>query len=266
METQVKYSYQHSGSKDKPTILFLHGFMGRGSDWTAIAKSMRPDFATLTIDLPGHGDTEANSREAYRMQNCSKDLIALLDRLKLKQVHLVGYSMGGRFALYLLVNYPDRFLASVIESATPGLATQEECDARKDSDRELAAKIKRVGLMQFLPDWFKSPLFGNLAEDEKLLAELIEKRLKNRPKRLGYSLTQMGTGCQPDLSPELPKIDKPLLFIAGELDQKYQELNQQMSDLCPNSQTVIIEKTGHNCHYQKPDEFVTQVRNFLLNK
>lgn len=266
METSIKFGYQFTGSRSKPTILLLHGFMGRGSDWAEIAKRLRKNFSTLLVDLPGHGNTEANSREAYRMENCASAIVDLLDKLKLERVHMVGYSMGGRLALFLLINFPGRFDKSVLESASAGLETEAERVARRDSDQLLAAKIKHQGLEDFLLEWYRRSLFGNLAEDRKLLSDLIEKRLKNSPDRLALSLEMMGIGRQPNLWPRLPEIAVPVLLLAGELDQKYAELNRRMCDLCRKGQVAIIEKTGHNLHYQKLDEFVRHACEFLLKE
>ena len=82
----------------------------------------------LTLDLPGHGATQTPAEpERASMAETAADLDALLEQIvPQQQVDLMGYSMGGRLALFFALNYPDRVRRLVLESASPGLAEPEE--------------------------------------------------------------------------------------------------------------------------------------------
>ena len=77
------------------------------------------------------------------------------------------------------------------------------------------------------------------------------------------ALRQMGTGTQPSLWLEMDKIKNPVLFIAGEKDEKFKALAYEMSDLCERAEISIIKNCGHNVHFEQPLEFYEQLYNFL---
>ena len=52
---------QQQGCKSKPTLVFLHGFLGSSTDWNETVSLLQDDFYCVTIDLPGHGDSIAIS-------------------------------------------------------------------------------------------------------------------------------------------------------------------------------------------------------------
>src|SRR4030043_615955 len=108
--------YQLDGSPGKPLLVFLHGFLGSVDDWNFAVDHFVSDYCCLRIDLPGHGQTRLADPAQYAMPSTARLLIELLDKLKMSQAHLLGYSMGGRLALYLGVHYPDRFLTIILES------------------------------------------------------------------------------------------------------------------------------------------------------
>src|SRR5690625_2604986 len=88
------YSYQKSG-RGQP-IVFLHGFTGSKATWGKIMEELSRNFTVLAIDLPGHGTTVFE--KPLSIEDCCADLVHLFNHLCLTDIHLVGYSMGGRIA------------------------------------------------------------------------------------------------------------------------------------------------------------------------
>src|SRR4051794_16562295 len=156
----VQYYVECEGSG--PPLLLLHGFTGSSATWTAHIAAWRDRFATIAVDLLGHGQSDAPSGPArYGMEATVADLAALLDRLGVPQAHVLGYSMGGRVALHFAAAYPKRMSALVLESASPGLATLEERIARVAADNELAAFIARASVPAFVDRWESLPLWAS---------------------------------------------------------------------------------------------------------
>ena len=115
----INYHLETHGAGD-PLVL-LHGFTGSAVNWSAQIEACAPHFQMVTIDLLGHGDTESPADPArYAMELAARDLIAIFDRLNLERVHLLGYSMGGRLALYTALTYPDRIDHLILESVRRG--------------------------------------------------------------------------------------------------------------------------------------------------
>src|SRR5690606_15918697 len=121
----------------RPLVL-LHGFTGRAAVWRPLLPELARRRRVVAVDLLGQGRT--------RMEAQAEDLLAILDRMGLERVDLLGYSMGGRVALHLALHVPERLGALVLESASPGLASAQERAARVAHDEGLAAFLEAVGI------------------------------------------------------------------------------------------------------------------------
>jgi 2-succinyl-6-hydroxy-2,4-cyclohexadiene-1-carboxylate synthase len=262
-----KFNYSLINNSNKPLILFLHGFMGNIDEFDEAIKLLADEFSYLTIDLPGHGKTQVLSGDKYyTMANTAQGLISLLDKLQINQCFLVGYSMGGRLALYLTLNFPERFSKVLLESASPGLATEAERLERIKRDSQIGRKLARItdknDFATFLSNWYNQQIFGDIKNHPKY-NYMIESRLQNQPVELAKSLRFMGTGCQPSLWENLEENITPLLLIAGEYDEKFIEINQKMANICEFAQLKIINNAGHNIHFENTQDFVQNIRSFL---
>ena len=266
-----QFNYIFSGNTSKPLILLLHGFMGDVHEFNEVISMLADDFCCLEVDLPGHGKTQILSTdskyECYQMPNTANALIQLLDKLldklNVSECFLIGYSMGGRLALYLALHFPQYFTKVILESTSPGLATESERLARIQGDAQIARKISRIITREdftiFLANWYSQTIFGEI-KNHPQFSQLIEQRLQNNPEQLVRSLKMMGTGVQPSLWSKLATNKIPLLLLVGELDTKFREIQQ-----CTKySQLRTIENTAHNIHFEKPLEFVKAAKNFLI--
>jgi 2-succinyl-6-hydroxy-2,4-cyclohexadiene-1-carboxylate synthase len=170
--------------------------------------------------------------------------------------------MGGRLALYLALRYPDLWQNVIIESASPGLRTEEERQERLGTDRRRAADLLRMQFSEFIDAWYSQPLFNNIYKTAAYL-NLREQRLENDPEQLARALTGMSIAVQPDLWPELAELQIPSLFLAGEHDEKYKTIMYKAADISPRILAHVVPGCGHNIHLEKPMEFVKIIKNFL---
>lgn len=259
-----------SGKKSNPTVLFLHGFLGSAQDWCDVTPLILKDYWCIAVDLPGHGRTVVNgSEENYRMENCAAGFVNFLDSLDIDKCNVVTYSMGGRLALYVAVNFPHRFERIVLESASPGLKTEKERQERRARDNILAEQLETGSLEQFLKQWYDQPLFATLKQDEKRFARLLADRIdsiKGNPANrqgLAASLRMMGVGVQPSLWDQLHKIQARLLLIVGEKDNKFKAIAAEMAPECPKATICIVDGAGHNVHWEKAEEYARIINVFL---
>jgi 2-succinyl-6-hydroxy-2,4-cyclohexadiene-1-carboxylate synthase len=88
-------------------------------------------------------------------------------------------------------------------------------------------------------------------------------RLNNNPLELAKSLRNMSLGRQPSLWHKLYLNKIPLLLLAGDLDKKFIAINREINNLCPNSQLKIIDRAGHNIHFERPQEYAQIIRSFF---
>jgi len=264
---KIIFNYCFSGNINQPLILFLHGFMGNSHEFDEAISLLSNDFNCLTIDLPGHGKTQVLENDyCYSMAKAADNIINLLDKLKVSQCFLIGYSMGGRLALYLILNYPQRFQKVILESASPGLSTEKERLERVKRDELIARKLERMiekdDFRKFLDNWYKQSIFGNI-KNHPQFEQMIENRLQNHPVELAKSLRFMGTGVQPSLWEKLANNQVPLLLLIGKKDEKFIDINTRMTQINQFCELKIIENSAHNIHLEKAAVFVENIRIFL---
>ncbi len=263
-EKNYKFNYSLTEKRNKQVILLLHGFMGSINDFIEIISHLSKKFCCLTVDLPGHGKTRVfGSEEYYNMPNTAKALINLLDNLKIEKCYLFGYSMGGRLALHLAINFPTRFEKIILESASPGLKSKVERSLRYESDLKLVNKLENSNFQDFLFNWYNQPLFESLRQHNNF-ENVREKRLKNNSLELAKSLRNMGIGNQPSLWDKLSNHQIPTLLMVGEFDDKFQAINTEMAELCQVAKVEIIPESGHNIHCENSREWMEALINFLV--
>jgi len=263
LSSPYRFAYRDHGDPEQPCLLFMHGFMGDKHDWDDITPSFRRDYRTLAIDLPGHGETTVPDDSLYRMEHCAAGLISLLQNLGIGDCSVIGYSMGGRLAVYLAAAFPQRFSSFILESTSPGLKTAEERRVRREHDEALARRLEDGDFSDFLQEWYQQPLFSSLSSDRSTLESIIKKRLQNDPARLARSLRMMGTGTQPPVWERLGKITAPVLMLSGGLDAKFSGIATEVTRLCRSAKSHIISGCGHNVHAENPAAFVKACRRFL---
>lgn len=257
-----QFNYSLVGEQEKPLLLLLHGFMGSSNDFQDVMTLLSEKFCCLAVDLPGHGKTKIlGGQECYRMENTAQALINLLAALKINQCFLFGYSMGGRLALYLALQFPQYFAKVILESASPGLKTAAARLDRIKHDAELAAEIESNDFGDFLNKWYQQPIFNSIKIHPKF-NDLLERRLQNNPLEIAKSLRYMSIGCQPCLWQHLVSNQLPLLLLVGEFDQKFININQEIANCCPLAHLEIIKNSSHNVHFEQPNLWFKYVENF----
>lgn len=241
--------------------------MGNIGEFDEAIKLLGDDFSYLTLDLPGHGKTQVlGGDKYYSMENTAQGLIDLLDELKINECFLVGYSMGGRLALYLMLHFPEKFYQVVLESASPGLPTEAERLERVKRDAQISKKLARslakLDFAKFLLNWYNQPIFGNIKYHQEF-ESMLESRLQNQPLELVKSLQFMGTGSQPSLWKKLKDNLVPLLLLVGEHDDKFIKISREMAEISPIAKLNIISNSAHNIHFENTLEFVQNVKEFF---
>lgn len=262
---QLNYRVGQFGNGGVFPWMFLHGFTGRIENWQRQIDHLEASYSLIIPDLIGHGKTDAPlDSERYQMEFAAADLIRLLDIFEIDQIGLLGYSMGGRLALYLALHYPQRVGKLILESASPGLATPQERADRIASDEHLANRIEREGITAFIDYWEQLPLFASQTSlSSEVKQPLRALRLQNRPEGLAGSLRGMGTGRQPSLWDSLAQLRPPTMLITGEHDRKFTEIGKKMSHHLPDVQHIQIQEAGHTIHLEQPQLFNEAVLRFI---
>lgn len=259
----VALNVETAGSGD--SLMLLHGFAGTARTWTPHIATFARRYHVLAPDLLGHGDSDApHDPGRYAIDEMTSDLVALLDRLRVGRVAVLGYSMGGRIALRMAVKFPGRVRALILESASAGIAEPAAFRARAAQDTAMADVIERDGVEAFVDLWERQPIFASqVGLPESVRAGLRRERLRNSARGLARCLRGLGQGVQPPMWGNLAEIRAPTQIIAGALDTAYVAIARQMHRSIPGSRLEIVPNAGHAVHLEQPTAFAEVVECWL---
>jgi 2-succinyl-6-hydroxy-2,4-cyclohexadiene-1-carboxylate synthase len=222
------------------TLVLLHGFTQTRQSWRRTANELRARYRVIAPDLPGHGQS---AHKTASFDACAAYVRALAPEV------LVGYSMGGRIALYTALRVPG-VRRLVLIGASPGLQDDAERRQRREADEGLADRIAEIGVEAFAREWAEQPLFAG--QPQRVRDAAYADRLRNTPTGLANALRGLGTGVMPSLWDDLPKLTIPVTLITGERDEKFHALAERMGQRLPNAAHVTIPDAGHAAQLEQP--------------
>ena len=237
-------------------IVFLHGVFGSLDNLNMLAKDLVSDFQTIQVDLRNHGQSPWSDQINYPAM--AQDVADLCHELQLKDIILIGHSMGGKVAMQLSQVIPQLIqkivvidIAPVKYSSSPNaiiLRTLMYCLNNQITDRkQIMAVMQEAGLSEatclFLLKSYKNQHW-----------------LFNLPTINGQYANICDWQTIPPASPCL----KPILFIRGGnsvyLADKYQDTIYAQF---PNAKIVTIEGAGHNVHAEKTQQVLQLLHDWL---
>ena len=243
-------------------LVLLHGFLGSSADFEPLMDGLMPDHPSVAVDLPGHGpDPEPLPADAT-FDEVVEGLRAFLAQIETPQIDILGYSMGGRIAMGLLLAEPERVRRAVLVGASPGIEDEAARATRAELDEARAQALETQPFEDWLEDWYGQPLFAPLREHPGF-AEVLARRLQGRPEALAQAVRVLSPSRQPPLRQRLATAPVRALLMAGALDERYAASNRALADANPHFESVTVPGAGHAPHLEQPDEFLDAVRHFL---
>lgn len=224
------------------SYVLLHGFTGTPSSWANVAAHLdAPVFAPLLV---GHGNPAEPGGATFEEE---VDRLADLVRARaFEEAHLVGYSLGARLALGLLVRHPGLFTRATLIGVNPGLDGAEARALRLASDARWLELLTVEGLERFVDEWSSQPMFASQPTSERT------RRLQHTAAGLAVALRGLGLGVMPDWSPSLSRLRLPVTFVAGEADSKFVDLARLCAERSGQGRVEIVERSGHNVVLERP--------------
>jgi 2-succinyl-6-hydroxy-2,4-cyclohexadiene-1-carboxylate synthase len=236
-------------------VTCLHGFSQRGDSWEELAGLLAAGYRWLTPDL-----------RAASLDEAVAEIVRLWEREGVERSHLVGYSQGGRVALYLASTQPERLLTLTAIGAHGGL--EGEARARRlEEDRALAERIEREGVEWFAGYWAARPIFSGLQRrGPAFLGRLDAARRRNDAAPLAATLRGLGAGAAPPFWERLKDIQASTLLLAGAEDPRYVEFARRLAALIPRSRAVVVPGAGHAVHMEQPEATASLLSDHLSSR
>ncbi len=230
----VRIRYVDVGEGD-PVIL-LHGFaLGVEMNWgsTGLLESLPGEFRLIALDLRGHGRSDKPGESEGYGPEFVNDVLRLMDHLGIGQVYVVGYSMGGRIALKLLTEHPDRVRAAVLGGsgwAPPGTPPPAEIRAWIPGLRAVAVGKGSVTEVLWQPGWPDPPPEWRAALDANDAGALVAVLLSLE----GLSVSE---GALRDST-------VPILAVVGE-DDFARPAVDALAAVRPDVEVVLLPGSNH---------------------
>ena len=262
VQTQVNgitlaYNDQGSGLP----IIFLHAFPLNRTMWAEQEKAFSSQFRVVTIDLRGHGESDAPLWR-YTLDQAADDVIGLLDHLSIRQAVFVGLSMGGYILFALYRKYADRVKGLVLANTR----AEEDTAEGKEARFQMAQTVYQKGPSAIADIMIQKLLSPATVQTKPGLVRHVRAMIEGN-QISGIAGDLMAMAERPDSVTLLKHITCPTQIIVGELDLPTPPSDAKlMADLIPNARLTIIPAAAHLSNLEKPDIFNNTVREFVGNE
>lgn len=254
---------------EAPTLIFIHGLLGWGLNWSPIIKHFEQEYHIITYDQRGHG--RSFKPKTYKTEDYAQDLLDLMNVKNIQTAHFVGHSMGGRTAQCFVSQHPGRSLSLTLEDIGPNPEPEETLATQQMILRVPVPFASKEEMDQF----FEEEFFLKKTEGERqkqVMAQFLKANLQRQSSGKidwRFSLDGVLQTIEEGFSPrwaEFKCIEVPVLVIRGEKSKHLsQETYEMMLKSLSDIRGEVIEGAGHWVHYQKPEEFSAHVLQFLQN-
>lgn len=253
--------YEEHGAGDP--LLLIAGLGSDHSSWLGIVPKLSEYFRVIIFDNRGCGRSDIPA-EAYAVRDMAGDTIRLLDRLKIKQTHIIGHSMGGYISQELAINHPER-IGKLILANTAAVSSQRNNSLFREISEQLGreghseAWIKRWAYWLFSPNAFDDSAFIDVFVKNSLQYPYLQSRA-------GFQ-GQIEAIAQFDTRDKLSKIQSKTLVIAGKEDILITPGEAEtFAGHIPTSIFQLFDNLAHCIQMEKPELFVDAVLAFLGTK
>jgi len=241
-----------------PDVLFVHGWAASRRMWSQVTAELAPHFRCWSLDLPGCGDSDRPEDLWYSIPNLTALVRGFMAGQGLRQVRLVGHSMGGMISLNLAARHPE--LIERLVAINPVVTGNSHL-------RRLAQPGARRRLLQWLLGVSPRVLAPLLSTGESLRVNgvhHIRRRTEDFFKVSPSALLSSGRAIVAyDLTPQLPRIAAPTLVIVGDRDLNVPISEGRLAARQIEGARLHVMRAGHMATDDRPTEIVTQLQGFL---
>jgi non-heme chloroperoxidase len=254
-KTGVTLNYVVQGNPSGPVIVLLHGAGDSWHSWERVFPLLPAKYRVYAITLRGHGLSD-HPQTGYSRADFAADILDVLDQLHIHHATLVGHSLGSFVAQKVAEQDTDHLDRLVLIGSGPGSPKDPAVhDAILKTFSSLRDPISYTFARDFqastiyhpIPAWFFETMVG---EAERVPAATWH--------GLGASVTAN------EAPEELKKIRVPTLIFWGEKDSIFNRADQDtLVKLIPHATLKAYPETGHALHWERPDQFATDLLAFL---
>lgn len=250
----IHYRCEGEGSP----IVLLHGMGSNSKSWKNQINAFKDYFKVFAWDAPGYGKSSDPKKELIDFKSFAEILKKFLDQLQLKNIYILGHSMGSALAMELYNLYPEYVDSLILADPTRGSAPLNN----KQNEKSLQNRLNNISSLspEELAKQRVTKVLSRFASDKtKEIAKSIMSEIRPAGYRsVAYSLYNVN---QTDL---YPLIHIPTLILCGELDEVTPvSESEAIQQNVPQSELAIIPKAGHLSYLEAPNFFNHNILKFL---
>jgi esterase len=257
------YDYEALKITDFNTLFIFHGLFGRGKNWQTFSKLLtkNSDLIVFTVDLRNHGGNIFKKNHSYFLM--MKDIIELLNFLKIKKTNILGHSMGGKLAMLLALTHHEYINKLIVADIAPVNYPIEK--------QNIVNKLLDLNLDMVKSRNEADELLSGSIEDKFIRSFLIQNLYLHENKyRWSINLLAIKEAMNDLRSfPFQEKVEavtnKTLCVYGQNSDYVSKENFHIFKNFFSNISFSEIKNAGHYLHVEQPNEFYNTVRNFLIN-
>lgn len=241
-------------------LVFVHGFPMSKAMWEPQVKTLSSSFRVITVDLRGHGESDAPLWH-YTVEMFADDIRELLDHLSIDQAVLTGLSMGGYILFAFYHKYRSRVRGLILADTRASSDTPQVREGRF----QMAQTAYHDGLLpvaeSMIPKLLCPPTLRNRADRVEMVRQIITKNTL-----AGVFGDLMAMAERPDSSFLLPEITCPTLVVVGEHDSATPPSEvKEIAEKIKGARFEIIPAAGHLSNLENPEAFNQAVRQFVTS-
>jgi len=227
-------------------IVLIHGLGSKKEAW-APQHELADKYRLIIPDLRGHGETAIN--EDFTIENFARDIIQLLDTLKVPSAFICGLSLGGMVAQELYLQRPDMVRGLILSNTTSYIPY-----LFANSMIHVIDHLMQQNKQELLEHIVTTSLYNQSYKEEAIKAfEIKDTYLESAKASIGINYFSA-----------LPTITKPVLLIGSTHDQITPFFNLIiMKALIRNARTALLKDTGHLSNIERRDLFNQYVEGFI---
>lgn len=244
------------GPEDKPVLMLSNSL---GTDlhmWDPQVAALTRHFRLVRYDRRGHGKSGV-PKGPYTMEMLGRDVLAVLDALKIEKINWCGLSMGGMVGMWLGANAPQRINRLILSNTSAYFADKEIWNGRIKTVREKGLASIVGGTME---RWFTA---GFRQREPNKIAWLSEMFLATNPEgyiACGEAVRDM------DHREIITSITAPTLVIAGRHDPATTvEHGEFIRSRIPGASMTVLD-AAHIANVEQPQAYTDAVLGFLQQK
>lgn len=241
-------------------LVFLHAFPLNRAMWAQQESALSSHYRIITIDLRGHGESDAPLWR-YTLDQAADDVHALLDHLAIPQALFVGLSMGGYLLFAFYRKYANRVKGMVLADTRAQADTAEGKEGRFQM-AQIAYKQGPAAIAEIMIPKLLSPA---TIQTRPEIAQRVRTMIEGN-QISGIAGDLMAMAERPDSVPLLKQIACPVHIIVGELDQATPPSDAKlMADQIAGARLALIPSAAHLANMEQPEIFSAIVGEFAAS-